>query len=140
MTKIQKRTILGPNGEVIIPALPNGSIYSENSNYSTTEKVIGKWTDNKPIYRKVIYTATPSTAGTNKVVAENPPDIDNMVRMDGMLMEMLARFPINSYFSSTYYISTYYNPSAGIQMICGSSLTGRACSIVLEYTKTTDVV
>lgn len=33
--------------------------------YSTTEKVIGKWIDNKPIYRKVIVINNPPTSNTD---------------------------------------------------------------------------
>ena len=38
--------------------------------YSTTEKVVGKWTDNKPVYRKVVVYAPTSVIGATGTTTE----------------------------------------------------------------------
>jgi hypothetical protein len=108
--------------------------YSETE--ITTDKV---WIDGKPIYRKVIECRTGNSAGTQFTYESTPSNIDTMVRIDGMLNEQSARFPINAWYSNAYYISAYYDPDGTIRGICGSSLVNRTCFIIIEYTKTTDV-
>lgn len=46
-------------------------------NYSTNEQVVGKWIDNKTLYRKVL-TGTKS-ASSNEISLSTPSDIDTMV-------------------------------------------------------------
>lgn len=107
--------------------------------YSTTEVKTNKvWIDGKPIYRKVFNTTTPSTAGSQALIVPLSNNIDNVVNLDGMLTQSLARFPLNAWYSSTYYIATYYNPDDGIMCLVGSSLASRTCVVIVEYTKTTD--
>jgi hypothetical protein len=111
----------------------------ERGIYSTTEKVIGTWADGKPLYRIVLNATTPSTGDTSTtIVSTLPNNIDNITKLDGMILDQSARFTINSYFSNTYYISTFYDPSVGINCKVGSNLTSRTCKIIIEYTKTTD--
>lgn len=97
------------------------------NNYSTDEIVIGKWTDGKPIYRKVISVSGTMTTGqwTNVASASN---IETLVY--GMLFDastekrmwsdtMIGVTSTNfQYFSPTY--AHHYN------------------FLIVEYTKTTD--
>lgn len=46
-------------------ALNNLFIQNNKQNYSTDEQVIGKWINNKPIYRKVFIGKTPNTTTSN---------------------------------------------------------------------------
>lgn len=103
--------------------------------YSQTEIPVGTWIDGKTIYRKVIPCTTGSTGGTAFNYTATPANIDTMVNVSGILTAMSARFPINAYYNSTYYISAYYDPSGYIKGIVGSSLTSRDCVLILEYTK-----
>lgn len=117
----------------------NASVLEDSNTYSTTETVIGTWADGKPLYRIVLNATTPSTGDTSTtIVSTLPSNIDNVIKLDGMIISQSARFPINAYFSNTYYIATFYDPSVGINCKVGSSLTSRTCKIIIEYTKTTD--
>ena len=106
--------------------------------YPTTEQRIGTWIDGKPIYRLVTNCTLGSTAGSQFTYMNTPAEVDTMVNVYGMLTEQSARMSINSYYSSSYYCCAYYNPDKTIRGICGSSIVGRKCFVVLEYTKTTD--
>ena len=51
-------------------------------NYSTSEAIIGKWIDGRPIYRKVIdFGALPNN--THKEVAHNIADLDLVIKLYG---------------------------------------------------------
>lgn len=135
-----------PSGHIHCRTLENG-VWSKwvsiTNDYSTTEEIIGKWIDGKPIYRKVIKGTTPSTANSDVVAIELSKiaavgEIDTVTKLDGMLTEQSARFPINAYYNTSYYIATYWHPEQGIRMQVGSNLTARGFTLVIEYTKTTD--
>ena len=117
----------------------NAKVLEEINTYSTTEKVVGMWADGKPLYRIVLNATTPTTGDSSiTIVSTLPSNIDNVTKLDGMILDQSARFPLNAYFSSTYYIATFYDPSVGINCKVGSNLTSRTCVVVIEYTKTTD--
>lgn len=110
--------------------------------YSDEETFIGYYVMNgvsKPIYRTVLQTHLPSTADTSGTLVSNndlPANLKQITRIDGMLTEQQARFPLNSYYTSGYYNSVYWEPGSGIKGRCGSSLVGRSCELYIEYTKT----
>ena len=113
------------------------------NDYSTTEQVVGKWIDNKPIYRKVIDTTYSGTINTNI------QNLDTMVKMD-----VLAKQTTTNDWRNLPWLyasgSTYGDPSWGggfyfifanstIKFQLGSSLDDISkLVIILEYTKTTD--
>ena len=108
-------------------------------NYSTTETVIGKWIDNKPIYRKVIELTTAS--GDNFI---NLSDISNnigyFVKLSGTTMQSSGNIAVIPYYStSTDFTVIYYrNASTAINVKCGTVGGFGNAKIILEYTKTTD--
>lgn len=58
----------------VVPAV----IIGDANNYSTNEKIIGKWIDGKPIYQKAIFTTESLTADTWLITNESGANIDNV--------------------------------------------------------------
>ena len=118
----------------------------ESNIYSTSEIEIGKWTDNKPIYRKVIVIQNPTF---NNYVSHNIANIDTIINVNWMLKEGNDAFrtmpiayqesgSVNARFSCSPYIfnKTNYLISAGSYFVENSS--NISLRIIVEYTKTTD--
>lgn len=105
--------------------------------YSTEEIVIGKWTDGRPLYRKVVEVNTPSTANSFQGVTT----LTNctVINVYGYISLSGAISYINTSYGSTSYSDTYYDTNAySLNMRVGSDYINKPAKIVLEYTKTTD--
>lgn len=104
--------------------------------FSTTEKVIGKWVDGKPIYRKVLEVSLTSEHSTNYSVAHGISNLGTFTRIDGILIRTAGSYiPINSYSATSYRISVVATEAyLNIQNV---GYVGTA-KYVLEYTKSTD--
>lgn len=118
--------------------LNNNFEYLENlNNYSTDEIVVGKWTDNKPIYRKVISTNLPTPLDANAWL--NLFEISNvskMINIYGIITKNDGDYSIPRYENLDYFLNfKYYN---GYCMVLGKGFDGSNINLVLEYTKTTD--
>ena len=105
--------------------------------YSTTEKVIGTWINNKPLYQKVIdFGALPNNA--NKQVAHNINNLEQIIKFSGFAGSSInaGGIPIPHPTSSPVYgfvDDTYVN------ITTTSDRTAYTRTVViLEYTKTTD--
>lgn len=116
----------------------NGSMWINSDNfheYSTEEKIVGKWIDGKSIYEKVI---------SGNMIA-SPPDwvdfydcsglnIDNMIEIKGFYnYENIRSIMLNDRYSSFSYeyntkMIQYYNTSLG------SGLTFNV-TVIIKYTK-----
>ena len=122
-----------------------GAINEVNSlnDYSSAEKVIGTWIDNKPVYKKAISTNYSSTIDTNVV------NVDTMIKMEVLVKSSdntgWRSIPWiwvnnNSYGTATFSGGFYYAIATGkIVFQVGTDLANVSkVIIVLEYTKTTD--
>lgn len=122
--------------------LPNDT-YIVNDLYSTSEKIVGKWIDGKPVYRKC-YTGTTAniTNGYFVITDASLKNIDSLIRFDycikdGTIFSMLPN--VGDRIASTYIQTSY----GGIGIIVQnssyySSFSNKPYKIILEYTKTTD--
>ena len=108
--------------------------------YSTSEKVIGTWTDGKPLYEKTFnYTGTYSggTTHTLAISLDNPDYVfvENFgcINLDGAYLTV-------PYVMSDAYKVAYYIPSTkdSIVMSVGSSNRLDEIYVTIRYTKTTD--
>lgn len=94
--------------------------------YSTTETVVGTWTDNKPIYRKVIRNNVIGTAVNHGIL-----NIDEITDIKLIVLQQSGLYsPQNSdsiYMGDTDYI--VYLQTTGVLNY----------KIIVEYTKTTDM-
>lgn len=119
-----------------------GKVLNEKINekfaYSTTEKVIGTWIDNKPLYQKVIdFGALPNN--TNKQVAHNINNLGQIVKFSGFagssinaggipIPHAVSSSPVTGFVDDTYVnITTTSDRTAYTRTV-----------VILEYTKTTD--
>ena len=114
--------------------------FSKGDLYSTDEKMIGQWTDGKPLYQRVFdFGALPNKS--TKDVLHNISDIDVVVSAIGIAYGANTNFYPIPYTSPDSLgdnilmtVSTTY-----VRIMTGynrSNLTN--CYIVLQYTKTTD--
>ena len=108
--------------------------------YSTTEKVVGKWIDNKPVYRKVVtitsaidLTTGTHTCNTGITNIETPVKFD-MNYISGSAWQFAPKL------SDDYNVNAYnFNLAGGnLTYYVGSALSVTKIVMVIEYTKTTD--
>lgn len=109
--------------------------------YSTTEKIIGRWINGKPIYRKVI-NAT-KLSGTNLLISISDLNIDTIFfdRTHSYIVTpsgIVYPFPYNySNTSDTYTTCERDGNNIKINSSEGAYSNGQI-KLVIEYTKTTD--
>lgn len=108
--------------------------------YSTQEKTVGKWIDGKPIYRKVM---TGSKVKTVDLTFPAISDIETVIKLEGYLKANTG----GSVYSLPYYGGSEIYTNIEITT-AGSALIRSAVSdysngsiiVIVEYTKTTDIV
>ena len=107
--------------------------------YSTEEQVIGKWTDGKPLYRKVV-----SVSGHPSQISHGISNLKKVICMRGFVSrssdvvksQNLPHADINI----NYVIDANYVSDSLIYMEYGSEIINNITEVtwILEYTKTTD--
>lgn len=132
-TNLQPNDILKYNGSVWV----NGDDFHE---YSTEEKVVGKWIDGKPIYEKII---SFSLSGNGNL--SYPHNIENLKNIH--FISMLHRHSLkeNDLKTTRTYTPWYNNASVYLDeitttdiLIYHSSNRNEFYEFLLRYTKTTD--
>ena len=114
----------------------NGSVWVNDDNfheYSTEEKVVGKWIDGKPIYEKVINVEN-FIIGNNEISLEN---LDTIINYSGSLIISGNKrvFPfIQNNTSSKVIINDYNNT----RIVVNSAFNCNTIYIAIQYTKITD--
>ena len=108
--------------------------------YSTTEQVVGKWIDGKPIYRQVINTTGNNSQGQSIATISN---IDNIVNMFGWVRNgNIQRSCSTAFYGDVAWTSQLYENSQYIILECGSKFAdfknNATITLICEYTKTTD--
>ena len=106
------------------------SSLAESNNYSTEEKVIGTWTDGKPLYKKVVHFSLSGdfSRGWNNNYAFLGSDIDTIVNLE--LRGKRANYSmLYSIVSDAGYLSTYQETGDKYR---------KPSFAIIEYTKTTD--
>lgn len=122
----------------ISTAETSSNAYSETlQSYITTEKVVGKFADNKPIYRKT-YSFNVNNQ-TDIYHSHSLTNIDNIWLNYGLscIVNGNEGLPLCYYFSNTDWARTWVNTS-NIRFKCGTQLGNRTLYATVEYTKTTD--
>lgn len=130
---IPTNSVIGYDGSTI----PSGFEETDGPNdYSTTEKVIGKWIDGKPLYRKVFTGTTPNNGGVLNVPT-GVSDIGTKFIEYGFVLKDanpgLNSFPYESGLWTTDIVRTDVRVMNG-----SSSLNNTTFYISIKYTKTTD--
>ena len=110
--------------------------------YSTDEKVIGRWIDNKPLYQKVVYLNDndPTTTWTSKNIPHNINNVD-YISGYGFFQEAYdnnkSTFWLNTVSGNEYFRCTFNKTNITIARSSNWVMQGYAW-IILNYTKTTD--
>lgn len=102
--------------------------------YSTNEIAIGKWVDNKTLYRKCIYITMPNTTQTS--ISTGLSNV-NVINIYGCVTDGSSSSPINFY-NQTYPGGVHcYTGASGSILYYGSSYNATSYSgyVILEYTK-----
>ena len=74
------------------------TLKGNDENYSTDEKIVGKWIDGKPIYRKIILCTSPSAYNELTTFYTFNEDINTFINIHGMLiLSTGAHVELNSY-------------------------------------------
>lgn len=122
-------------------------------NYSTTEKMVGRWIDGKPIYRKVVdYTPTETIGASGQTVSVNIPhgisNIKYVTRCDcfrhyagysitGMIPNLVGNASTTTVQGGTV-VNTVNDTNIILRLVNDTYATGQTMYFILEYTKTTD--
>ena len=141
------------NGQKVlgsIVAIDDNHIKEVANTYSTSEMVIGKWIDGKPLYRKVINLGVLPNASTVNI-PHNIDNLDRIISMMGMAkspsQNLLLPFSygagkdgVNS--DGTVKVNTVpiniYEQQGNIVVNTLSDRSDMTGYVILEYTKTTD--
>lgn len=131
------------NGRTVVDITGGGgsNLIIDAQIYSTEEKQVGVWVDNKPLYCKTVQTAIPNNSQAS--YSHNIADIDTIVRIEGGAWGSNQLLPINM----TGYV---YNNNEGalrvtvtkthvVVMPLGWDGSGYTGLWNIYYTKTTDV-
>lgn len=109
--------------------------------YSTNEIIVGKWVDDKPIYRKVIDFGYLPDGSSTKSVAHNISNISEIIKIEAMANDNGSFFPIPfapvPFMFSNSSISIRVD-STNVNINTTADFTNRTAKIILEYTKTSD--
>lgn len=102
--------------------------------YSTEERCVGVWIDNKPLYQKSI--AFDNTSSNNLSIDVVGLGIDSLI--ETKLWDKNTGFQVNSYYNTAEdQVHAYYDETGYIHIRRGTSFAG-AGYVTLLYTKTTD--
>ena len=119
-------------------SLINKVIKKGFNGYSNDEKVIGTWTNGKPLYRKVYDITTPSSANTNTVLFNIGSEIE-VKNMYGHIITPNGGVRSVPWNYSKAPIFIFVDPGVFYMNVNDNiNVNGRPGQIVLEYTKTTD--
>ena len=106
-----------------------------DTDYSTTEKIVGTWIDGKPLWQKVL-TGTLDNSGILSIDVSNL-SIDNCYTLQGTI----SNGDINTfipYFNDTMYYMcvAYYDKNNAMIKIINKNYTNFIYKIIIQYTKT----
>lgn len=120
---------------------PNGTL---SHHYSTTEHIVGTWTDGKPLYEKTIVDTMPTviTDGTfvDKNIDVTALDIDKAIKIDMMIDQGNAQVPLFYANNSNRHSKVFYNNEFGTIYLTSNNTvhSAKPIWITIQYTKTTD--
>ena len=111
----------------------------QKDTYSTNEIKVGTWVDGKPVYRKVIEGVTSNTQDTGYVIS-SINDIETLVLYTGSILDNNSvKHKIGTYLGGQYHSDIYIDTIGNVYISHGSAMVNKSYSLIIEYTKTTDV-
>ncbi len=109
--------------------------------YSDTERCIGIWRDNKPLYQKTYQITTPSTLNDSVQVQDiSALNVDTVVNLFGHYHSSI-NWGLNIYFNTSRSSNVFVNGAKTyISMLVNDNATlNQTAYVTIQYTKTTDV-
>lgn len=102
--------------------------------YSTEEREVGAWVDDKPLYTKTVSFIAPSGSGNHTIMDVSGLDIDSLVNIEGKgsYQDYLYTFPTRSAFFAIEQDYLMFNVS-------NDDWGSYTMNVTLYYTKTSDV-
>ena len=114
----------------------NFNYLDEKNDYSLQEKIIGKWINGKPIYRKA-FVGTTNLSGNETTM--NISNLDNLIKVDGVIKTLGYINPIGIYTGTDNFISSYFNTTSNnLTLNYTDNYRNKDYYTIVEYTKTTD--
>lgn len=127
--------------------------FSKSDLYSTDEKMIGQWTDGKPVYQKVLTGTTPNTSSQGTFVStliSIGATVDTICHAEGYQSYQGVFTPLEHTYLQTTPVTQCYFAAIGNSATTSSDRNkiklfnsrtewnGRSVFFILQYTKTTD--
>lgn len=115
-----------------------------DTDYSTTEKIIGTWIDGKPIYQKTLKIDNPGNDWNNTVKTYTSLGIDNpdlVWKVGSAILDIGSdhrQYTEHSYGTASYFTVLASSGNNGLLFKWTTSGTSNFIIITLQYTKTTD--
>lgn len=125
-------------GNTLDASYPVMGVVSKSDLYDTTEKVVGKWTDGRPVYQKTVnFGALPNT--TSKSVAHSISNLGIVISSVAFTNDGTNYVPIPATSTNSFsnQVSLTINKT-NISIATSSNLSSYSCYVTLQYTKTTD--
>ena len=137
--KIPAATFNSGNDTRITAAETNITNLQKNVNNASAETVVGKWINNKPLYRK-IYTVAALPNATALNVALNISHLENIVRLEinATNRGKTLFFPLPYYRNDSTLGIEMYATNTNIVIVAGTDRRELTAFVIVEYTKTTD--
>ena len=124
-------------------SLPGTILAGSGFNYSTSEQIIGRWVDGKPLYQKT-FTLSGLTMSDN-ATSLNTPNIDKIVYATGLIRKpsdgSVILLDHADGYGAQYGVYLNINPTTQMMYIDAHSYTGFPFTegvVTMQYTKTTD--
>jgi len=118
------------------------TIQEDPNEYSTTEKIVGKWIDGKPIYQKTATGTLDSTGFDNSIIITN---VDEVIDIKGIVNQLsgmggINKIPLNFInLTGEYHTGAFFRKRTNsIDIECTSQYAGLDYVVTIQYTKTTD--
>ena len=129
-------------GKILLNGIEYSSGGSSSHNYSTTEQVVGKWIDGKPIYEITVNTGTLPN-NTTKTTAHGISNLKSVIDFKGYALNTNngINIPLPYVYKSgtTTRCLQVYADATNITLVSMENMSGYTESYVtLQYTKTTD--
>lgn len=124
--------------DVMSAGVAGNQVASNGLVYSTTEQVVGKWIDGKPLYQKTIDCGSLPNSSI-KQVNHGISNLDKVVYIKGYTTEgtYFTDFPRGGYENNVYFCNIEVYP-ARIDITTKTDQRSRTAVVTLRYTKTTD--
>lgn len=130
----------GAWGNIVMPSVDYSVLSNEAFIFSTTEKVVGQWTDGKPLYQKTLYADSDLSLNQWNAIPYNISNLDRFCQITGVYHRNDDSFFNLGGARSTEFISCVGVSGTNVIFYVNNDIGTLIsdASITLRYTKTTD--